>query len=327
MKHVAIVIPSGGVLAGIEVARNVFSEANDYLISQGQLPLFKIQLVGATKVVQLHDGMFTIQADITIQKLKKVDLIIIPALNIGLEGNLNKNNKDLITWLKKQHQNGAELASLCVGAFLLASTGLVNGKVCTTHWKASESFRKSFPDVKLVKEKIITDDDGIYSSGGGFSMLNLLLYLVEKFAGRGVAIYCAKYFQIDIERSAQLPFIIFQGQKDHSDEQIRQAQVFIENNYYKRITIDQLAEMLAVGRRTFERRFKKATANTLNEYIKRVKIEAAKKQLELGDKKINDIMYAVGYADTKTFRTSFKMVTGLLPNEYRSKYNKKAVDL
>lgn len=324
MKHISIIVPIGGALSGIEASRHVFAEVNDYFVQDGKGPKFLVQLVGASSCVQLNNGLFTIQSDITIHDLKKTDLIIIPALHANLEQNL-KANQDLVEWITNQYYSGAEVASLCIGAFLLAKTGLLKGRKCTTHWKAAHIFRNMFPEVNLVKEKIITDEFGIYSSGGGFSFMNLLVYLIEKYAGREAAIYCAKFFQIDIDRSAQLPFIIFQGQKEHNDEAVKKAQEFIESNFQQKISVDMLATRLAMGRRSLERRFKKATSNTLNEYIQRVKIEAAKKQLENSGKKINDIMYEVGYSDTKTFRTSFKTVTGLLPNVYRSKYNKEAV--
>jgi transcriptional regulator GlxA family with amidase domain len=181
--------------------------------------------------------------------------------------------------------------------------------------------------VELVVEKIITDEHGIYSSGGAFSYLNLMLHLIEKIAGRNVAVFCAKLFQIDIDRGTQSPFVIFQGQKDHEDEPVKKAQEFIEKNVSEKITVDQLATMFAVGRRNLERRFKKATSNTIAEYIQRVKMEAAKKHLETSRKNINEVMYDVGYSDTKAFRTIFKKVTGLSPMEYRNKYNKEALVL
>jgi transcriptional regulator GlxA family with amidase domain len=127
-----------------------------------------------------------------------------------------------------------------------------------------------------------------------------------------------------MERDSQASFIIFQGQKSHEDEQVKKAQEFIESNYTERTTVEQLAGMLAVGRRSFERRFKKATSNTVNEYIQRVKIEAAKKELESSRKSVYEVMYEVGYNDNKAFRSTFKKITGLSPLEYRNKYNKLA---
>jgi len=168
----------------------------------------------------------------------------------------------------------------------------------------------------------MTEEDGIYTSGGAYSFLNLLVYLIEKYAGRDIAILIAKAFMIDIDRFSQSPFIIFQGQKAHEDEPVKKAQEFIEKNFQDKITVDQLASMLAIGRRNLERRFKKATSNSVIEYMQRVKIEAAKKLLEAGRKNVSDIMYEVGYADIQTFRDVFKKITGMTPVDYMNKYNK-----
>ena len=117
---------------------------------------------------------------------------------------------------------------------------------------------------------------------------------------------------------------MFQGQKDHVDEPIKKAQAFIESNFQEKITVDQLASMLALGRRNLERRFKKATSNSVTEYMQRVKIEAAKKSLESSQENVNEVMYKVGYSDSKAFRTTFKKFTGLSPIQYRGKYNASA---
>jgi len=134
----------------------------------------------------------------------------------------------------------------------------------------------------------------------------------------------AKYFAIEIDRQSQSAFMMFNGQRGHDDEGIKQAQNFIEKNFQEKITVDQLADSCAIGRRSFERRFKKATNNTVVEYIQRVKMEAAKRSFESSRKNINEVMFDVGYTDTKAFRSIFKRVTGLTPIEYRNKYNKQA---
>jgi len=265
--------------------------------------------------------MYTINADTLISEMPKTDLVVIPAMQGDMEKNI-RDNEGFIPWIVQQYKNGAEVASLCVGAFLLAATGLISGKKCATHWMAANDFRRMYPDVNLVEDKILTDEYGIYSSGGAFSYLNLILYLIEKFAGREVAVFCSKAFQIDIQRDSQSPFIMFAGQKDHEDEVVKKAQEFIEANFEERITVDQLAGMLAVSRRNLERRFKKATSNTLVEYIQRVKIEAAKSRLESSRENVNEVMYKVGYTDPKAFRITFKRITSLSPVQYRNRYNR-----
>lgn len=326
MKHISILVPKGAVLGSIEGPRQVFTEANKFMMATGQPALCKVQFVGLTKEVPAAGGKYKVFADATPEEIAKTDLIIIPALD-GDMVQLIEENKDFIPWIVTQYHEGAEVASLCVGAFLLASTGLIDGKKCATHWFALNDFKRMFPQVDLVEDKIITDENGIYSSGGAFSYLNLILYLIEKYATRDVAVFMSKAFQIDIERRSQSPFHIFQGQKDHEDEPIKKAQEFIESHFQDKITVDEIASMFALGRRNLERRFKKATSNTLVEYIQRVKVEAAKKSFETSRKNINEVMYDVGYSDTKAFRETFKKITGLSPIEYRNKYNKESLVL
>nr|WP_068888026.1 helix-turn-helix domain-containing protein [Pedobacter panaciterrae] len=321
MKHISILVPKGAILGSLEGSRQLFSQVNEFFKAKGQPPLFTVQLVGLTKETPVSGGLFTVNTDMLIGDIKKTDLIIIPAIDGEIGGAVEKN-KDFIPWMVKQYKGGAEIASLCLGAFLLASTGLLKGKKCATHWLAENDFRRMFPDVSLVTEKIITDEQGIYSSGGAFSYLNLILYLIEKYAGREIAVLSAKVFAIELDRDNQLSFTIFQGQKEHEDEPIKKIQEFIENNFQEKITIDQLASMQAIGRRNLERRFKKATSNTIVEYIQRVKMEAAKISLESSRENINEVMYKVGYTDNKAFRTTFKRITGLSPIQYRSKYNR-----
>jgi len=320
MKHISILVSKGAILGNIEGPRQVFTEANQFLQSIGKQPLFDVHLVGLSDKSKLNEGLYTISTEL-MSSISKTDLVIIPAMYGDLQKAIEEN-KDFIPWIIRQYKMGAEVASLCLGAFLLASTGLLNGKRSATHWLAANAFRKMFPDVNLLEDKIITDENGIYSSGGAYSSLNLILYLVEKYAGRETAVFCSKAFQIDIQRDSQSPFTIFIGQKEHEDEPIKKAQEFIEHNFQNKISVDQLATMFALSRRNLERRFKKATANTVIEYIQRVKIEAAKKNLESARMNINEIMYEVGYNDTKAFRTTFKKITGLSPIQYRNKYNR-----
>jgi transcriptional regulator GlxA family with amidase domain len=325
MKHVSILVPRGAAALGcIEGSFIAFNKVNDFLTSVGKPALFKIQLVGLSKEAEVYDRFFSVQPDLVIADAHHTDLIIIPAVNGDMK-KVIEMNKDFISWINEQHKLGAEVASLCVGAFLLAATGLVNGKKCATHWLAANEFRNMFPDVNLVSDKIITDENGIYSSGGAISFWNLLLYLVEKYANREMAILMAKYYEIEIDRENQSSFIMFKGQRDHQDESVKMAQEFIESNFQEKITVDQLASQFAVGRRSLERRFKKATRNTVSEYIQRVKIEAAKKGFETSRKNINEVMCEVGYSDTKAFRMMFKRTTGLSPVEYRNKYNKEVL--
>ncbi len=321
MKHISILVPERAVLAAIDDPRHVFSMVNSLREQDGKKPAFDIKLVGLRKEVKLHDSSFSVHTDLLLDDIKNTDLIFIPAFD-GETKTVLETNKDFIPWIVGQHKKGAEIVSLCVGAFLLAKTGLLDGKKCSTHWRAADEFREMFPAVDLQTDKIITEQDGIYTSGGATSYWNLLLYLVEKFTDRETAILTSKIFAIDIRRDSQTQFIIFKGQRTHTDEDIKKAQKFIENNFGEKFTVEELSEKFALSRRSLERRFKKATHNTVNEYIQRVKIEAAKKSFETSRKNITEVMFDVGYSDTKAFRGIFKKLTGMTPLDYRNKYNK-----
>tara|TARA_R110000850_G_scaffold30630_1_gene84141 strand:- start:13882 stop:14868 length:987 start_codon:yes stop_codon:yes gene_type:complete len=320
-KHVSILIPAGHTsLVNIVGTHQIFNQVNDFMAMQGMEPLFEVELVGLSIPTNLTNGLFSVNPTRIIDDIKKTDLIIIPAIH-DEPGNIDESNKDFIPWLKRHYKDGAEIASLCVAAFFLASTGLLDGKQCSTHWIQADNFRKMYPQVQLVDDKIMTEDSGIYTSGGAYSFLNLLLYLIEKYTGREIAVLTAKTFMIDIEKDSQSPFIIFEGQKDHRDEPVKKVQEFIENNFEDKINVEQLAGMFALSRRTLERRFKSATSNTISEYIQRVKMEVAKRSLESSTKNVNEVMFDVGYNDTKAFRSTFKKVTGLSPVAYKKKFN------
>ena len=321
MKRVSILVPESSVLQAIADPQYLFSAVNQFMVAQGKQPLFDVQLVGCKKEVKLNDGLFSVSTSHLVHEVEKTDLVVIPALFGDMKSAIEKNKK-LLPFIIDQYNKGAEVASLCVGAFLLASTGLLNGKKCSTHWGFQNEFRQMFPEVTVIDGSIITEEHRIYSSGGANSYWNLLLHLVEKYTDRHTAILASKYFAVDIDRQSQSAFAMFQGQKNHNDAAIKNAQVFIESNIHEKITIDELAHEVSVGRRSFERRFKLATNNTVLEYINRVKIESAKRSFETSRKNINEVMYDVGYSDTKAFRTIFKKITGLTPVEYRNKYNK-----
>jgi transcriptional regulator GlxA family with amidase domain len=324
MKKVSILVPESSVMQAIADPQYLFTAVNHFLTASGKRPLFEVELVGAKKEVALNNGMFAVHTHRQLKDVKKTDLVFIPALFGDMPAAIEKN-KALIPWIKQQYNNGAEVASLCVGAFLLAATGLLNGKKCSTHWGFQNEFRQLFPEVEVVEGNIVTEEKRMYSSGGANSYWNLLLHLVEKYTSRETAILASKYFAIDIDRDSQAAFAMFRGQKDHPDEAIRKAQDYIEKHIHDRIIIDELAKKAAMGRRTFERRFRQATQNSVLEYIQRVKIEAAKRQFETSRKNITEVMYDVGYTDTKAFRDLFKKITGLTPVEYRNKYYKQAM--
>lgn len=221
------------------------------------------------------------------------------------------------------YEQGADIASLCTGAFLVAETDLLAGKVATTHWIAVDLFQRKYPNIQLLHEQIIVDAGRIYSCGGAMSFVNLIMYLVEKFCGSEIALLAAKMFLIDLNKGPQHSYAIFSTQKHHHDDEILRAQRWIETHYNKKLTVEKVAGHVAMSKRHFIRRFKHATGNTPLEYLQRVRVESVKKQLEAGKGSIETIVRSVGYDDMASFRKIFIRHTGLSPTEYRRRYERR----
>ncbi len=203
----------------------------------------------------------------------------------------------------------------------MAAAGLVKNKRCTTHWAFSQQFTNLFPDTLFQKNNIITEHDRIYTSGGSYSFLNLIVHLIAVYFGREIAIHISKVFQVDYSKTSQEEFVIFNTQKAHQNKSVIKAQEFIEENYFKKLTIEKIADIAKIGNRTLIRQFSKHTGNTPIEYLQRVRIEASKNLLANSRNAIGDIQYEVGYNDPKTFRQIFRRYTGYTPMGYRKKFS------
>ena len=324
--HLSLLVPdlqsNLSTIACLVGAYEIFTTANNFWQEKGNQSKFQIVLVGISDRTEVH-GLFSVKSQVHIDEVKSTDLIIIPSLVRNYEEAI-EGNRLLINWIANQYRAGAEVASICTGAFMLASSGLLDGASCATHWSAAATFRSRFPEVNLQADTLITDEKGIYTNGGAYSFLNLVIYLVEKYYDRETAIYCSKIFQVEMDRYSQSEFIIFKGQKEHGDDVIKKAQQVLESNLHDKISIDELCGQFSVSRRNFDRRFIKATGNTPLEYSQRVKIEIAKKSFETTRKTISEVMYEVGYSDDKAFREVFKKFTSMSPIDYKKKYNKEA---
>lgn len=327
MKHITILVPDGqvnlGTPATIVGVKEILAEANKYIGSHGPGEGCRVQLAGVTSCTGFADGMAELKPEVLVTKLRRSDLVIVPPSAIRDAEKLSNGNKAIVRWIVKQYQQGAEIASMCSGAFMLASSGILTARSCSTHWALSDAFRSAFPGVDLKEGQLITHEAGIYTNGGAYSFLNLALVLVEKYYNKATAIYCAKMFQIDTGRQSQSVFSIFTGHKKHDDSLVLQAQEYIERHYKERISVESLSQKLNIGRRNFDRRFVRATGTTPLDYLQRVKVEVAKSELESQRKTVSEVMYAVGYNDEKAFREVFSRIAGMSPVSYKAMYSKR----
>ncbi|WP_094572802.1 GlxA family transcriptional regulator [Mucilaginibacter xinganensis] len=326
MKEIAILVHEDAVFSTVSGAMDMLIHTNRLFHESGKPLPFKIMLVGEKSSNEYLHHPEPYVGYSNIANMKKPGLIIVPAF-YGDRGAIPQKHQMLINWINRMNKSGTEVASLCSGSYFLAEAGLLNGKSCTAHWFDKDDITSRYPAVNFLSDLVITDDCGIYTSGGAFSSLNLVLYLIDKFCGREVGIWASKMFSLDMDRNSQAHFAVFKGQHQHNDDNILKAQHYIEQNHQQQLNIDQIAEYANMSKRNFIRRFKKATQNTPFEYVQRVKIEAVKKELEKGSPNINLLMYDAGYNDIKTFREVFKKITGLTPQDYRKKYSRGTPEL
>jgi transcriptional regulator GlxA family with amidase domain len=281
-------------------------------------PFFDVTIVSADgQPIRCTNNVF-IQPHCGIEAVRHTDLILIASATY-IEQILQKHPQ-LVPWIRRHYNRGAHVASICTGVFLLAETGLLDGKSATLHWGFAQMFRQKYPQVNLKPDQMFIDQGRLYCSAGVNAGMDLSLYLVEKFCGRQIAVQAAKSMVLDLGRKLQTPYSSYLLAKDHGDPLVIKTQEWIEQHYIQSIDYNRLAEKFRTSRRTLERRFKKSTGVSPLGYLQQLRVETAKRLLEEGGKSFNDIMYAVGYEDLPFFRKVFVKLTGLRPKEYQQRF-------
>lgn len=282
-------------------------------------PAFEIELVSLSKKPLRFGDAVTIRPGATIATAQRPGLILIPSAGDDVLESL-PSLRDFIPWITQCSARGARVVSMCTGAFLLAESGLLDGRAATTHWYFADLFRKRYPKVDLHPERLIVDEGTVITSGAATSFLDLALYLVELYGGHEAALLTAKTLLIEMGRRTQLPYAIFSSQKRHGDARILRAQQFIEANGHRELKIEALARRAGMSVRTFDRRFVSAVGDTPSAYLQKLRIERAKRLLESEQGTVEDVANQVGYEDPRSFRRVFKALTDLSPQAYRRKY-------
>jgi transcriptional regulator GlxA family with amidase domain len=323
MKKVVILAAEGCVLSTIASPMDMFLQAGVmWNVTMGKRPdpAFEVKIVTSDGQPVMALNQVPVVPACAMHDIQDVDLIIIPSqgffFDLQSEAHIAR-----VDWLKKWSKNGADLASVCTGAFTLAATGLLDGKSATTHWGMARQFKKTYPEVKLRTDLMVTDEGNLFCGGGITADLNLSLYLIRKFCGREIALQSARCTMADLDRISQAPFSVFVPEKNHSDRGILKAQDWIEENYQKNVNLQELAATTGVSLRQFNRRFKSATGETGIKYLQLVRIEAAKMALVNTDQSFEDISRNAGYENVSFFRRVFKSNTSVTPVVYRQKFS------
>ena len=299
---------------------DVFETVNRFLDEERKEKAFDISLIGITAQSDLPESLKRYSYNTLSEAPKKQDILFIPAFSSADMKETIASNGAFLPFLVGQHTNGAAIVSLCTGSFLLAATGLLNGREATTHMEASDRFAQSFPEVRLQPHAIITHCNNIFTSGGATSSFHMKLFMIQRYCGREMAIRIAKTFAIDMNRNNQLYFEHFKPELASNDNLVKDVQLIINKEYANLKNIEKALEKIPSSRRNIIRRFKQSTGMTPIRYLQKTKIEAAKKLLENSDKDVLEVMLSSGYNDMKNFRQLFKSLTGLTPKAYRDKY-------
>ena len=277
-------------------------------------PYFEIKVITADGAPFKCSNGVRMAADGSIRDVDATDLVVVSSI-INVERTI-AHHGETIDWLAKQYNRGAHIASICTGSFLLAETGLLDGKIATTHWAYAEKFKNRYPEIDLKIERPITDDHDLLCSGGYNASIDISLYLVEKYCGTEVAAQSSRI--IAPRDGLEVPFGAA-CHKNHRDGQIISVQEWIESHFNENFDYDELANLSHMSRRTLERRFKAATGKTPLSYQQCVRVKAAKRMLEGGQCSFDEITSRVGYEDSSSFRKVFQKHTRLSPSEYRNR--------
>ncbi len=322
MKNIVILVSDHCLFSGVAGPMDMFLQTGvvwNSILAQKPTPYFNVKIATLDgNPVNAYNNM-PVVPHCSIEAIEEADLIIVPSQGFHFEQ--DQAFRQRVEFLKLWYERGADLASICTGAFTLAATGLLDGKTATTHWGAAQAFRKIYPKVDLQIGKMVTDEGRLFCGGGITADLNLSLYLISKYCGREVALQCSRCTLVDLDRITQLPFAIFLSDKNHQDSKILNAQEWIEKNYQQHISLDALAETGGMSKRNFNRRFKSATNETVMSYVQQIRVEAAKQLLQQSSSSFDHISVDVGYENVSFFRRIFKRTTGLSPGAYRKKFN------
>lgn len=252
------------------------------------------------------------------QAQKLVGLILPPNLNADPQGGAIPQ---LQRWVETQHASGCVVCSVCGGAFLLAKTGLLNGRSATTHWTFSQTLADRFPRIRVDTEKLIIDDGDIITAGGLMAWVDLGLKLVDRFLGPTVMLETARFFLVDVSGRQQRFYSNFSPKLHHGDGPILKVQQWLQNSEVGSLSVSTMAAKARMGERTFLRRFQKATGLTPTEYVQHLRVGKARESLEFSSLAMKEIAWKVGYEDYGAFRKVFQKIMGLSPGDYRLRFS------
>lgn len=322
MLDVTIVLVNDGYASTSIGPMEVFYAAGrmwNVLEGHGAEPKFRISVASIDGAPVTSAYGLSISPHSSIDAIERADLILVSASSLEPE-HWRQKPIELSPWLRHWHARGAMIGGLCTGVAFLAESGLLDGKRATTHWGVAREFQRLYPKVDWRPEVLITEDGGLYCSGGVYASVDLSLYLVEKLCGHQVAVECAKSLLINMPRFNQAGYSILPVSRAHADLRIRKVEEHLQANFNKPLSIDDLAQHVGMSRRNFLRRFKTATGAMPGAYLQMFRVAAARHMLEESATSVQQVGSAVGYDNVTFFRQVFRRYTGVTPAEYRTNF-------
>lgn len=323
--EIGILALDGAIYSSIIGPMDVFSVANALRQASGQSDFAQVRILRIGRRAPMSFNQIEIHTHGRIDAGDRFDVVILPAM-MSMSDDHEEifpayGMPSLVPWLQRQHARGACLGSVCAGSFLLAQTGLLNGRSATTHWNLVAQFKERYPQVHLQAQKMLIDEHDLITAGGVTAYFDLALHLVRKFGSAELAAGCSKFLLIDPRRPSQSPYQAAQFPKSHADDAILALQDHLESHYSEPVTLEQMGTVSGLGERTLLRRFRSATGDSPIMYLQRVRIEAARRLLELTRDSIDEIAWQVGYENSSSFSRLFKKATGMTPGDYRKKFS------
>jgi transcriptional regulator GlxA family with amidase domain len=290
--------------------------------SGAEIP-FHIEIVGeAIGSVELASGV-PIAVQRSVDTIDTTDIVIVPSVLLRPRGWEKHRYPRLVEWTRAMHDRGAVLCSACSGIFLLAETGLFDGKDATVHFNYARTFTALYPAVPIHPERVLVISgihEELVTSGASTTWHDLVLYLIARYAGATNAQHVARMFALQWHQDGLTPYMVFEGKRDHGDGEIQSAQDWVSTHFAVASPVEEMIRRSKLAERTFKRRFANATGLTPLAYVQRLRIEDAKRRLERTDASVDEISWRVGYEDAAFFRRLFKRVTGLAPGAYRRRF-------
>jgi len=323
-RHVSLVaLPDAVVstLFGIFDVMNAFSLMR--MSDAGLRAPFQVDIVGETTgPLALASGV-PIDVRRSIDSIETSDIVIVPSILLPPEGWQPGRYPRLVSWLKRMYERGAVLCSACSGIFLLAETGLFDGRDATVHYGYARAFSATYPAVPVHPERVLVISglrEELISSGASTTWHDMVLYLIARYSGATDAQEVARMFALQWHQDELTPFIVFEGRSDHGDGEIQSAQQWLSEHFSVANPVEAMIKRSKLAERTFKRRFVSATGLSPMVYVQRLRVEDAKRRLERTDASVDDISWRVGYEDPAFFRRLFKRTTGLAPGAYRKRF-------